>query len=104
MMEPNSAARKPLLEDQKGADDYSADDESGGLKASGGGGATGSESRPPHGQRQGGGVEGRIEGVLMRERRQASSPPGSGGSGDVTAGDTEPEGGMSGGSGGVFVV
>ena len=101
MMEPNSAARKPLLEDQTGVDDYSADDESGGLKASGGGGATGSESRPSHGQRQGGGVEDRIEGVLMRERRQASSPPGSG---DVTAGDTEPEGGMSGGSGGVFVV
>lgn len=101
-MEPNSAAREPLLEDQGGTDDYFGDDESGNIEVSGGGGATGSEVRPSRRQRQGGEVENRIEGVLMRERGRPSSPPGSGGGG--TASSTGSEGGMRGGSDGVYLV
>eukprot|EP00752_Nemacystus_decipiens_P013858 g12304.t1 len=104
MMEPSSAARKPLLENLRSTDDYFGDDESGSIEASGGGGVTGVDMRPSRGQRQGGEVEDKIEGVLMREREQASLAPGSGGSGSAgSASNGGSEGGMR-GSGEIFTV
>eukprot|EP00752_Nemacystus_decipiens_P013857 g12303.t1 len=81
MMEPSSAVRKPLLPSLRNTDGHFGDDESGNDTASAGGGTRGVETRPSRGQRQGGEVEERVEGVLMREREQASLAPGSGGNG-----------------------